>query len=297
MTFLINPLAAFIMMASSPLAYQGDHFNLIPDISPVAALVVAAQAEKAPVEPVRIEKVTEQSLAAEEAEAIAAPRAEVLKEQPQVVLAQADEVEVDAAPEVEVQSEPAPVNTTAVSETERRAILKSAANSLAAAKTAKGRFMQVSPDSTVTEGDFAIRRPGRMRFDYDDPTPVLIVADGTTVAMEDSDLETVDRVPLGSTPLGIILNDKLDFDKDTRVTNVRRTDSNVAITVESRDPEAEGSVTLYFDLPSYQLLSWRALDANRQETLVVLEDMQTNVNVDPRLFRLEDPADKDEDER
>lgn len=297
MTFLINPLAAFIMMASSPLAYQGDHFNLIPDISPVAALVVTAQAEKAPADPVRIEKVTEQSLAAEEAEAVAVPRAEVLDEQPQVVLAQADEVEVDVAPAVEVQPQAAPANTTAVSETERRAILKSAANSLAAAKTAKGRFMQVSPDSTVTEGDFALRRPGRMRFDYDDPTPVLIVADGTTVAMEDSDLETVDRVPLGSTPLGIILNDKLDFDKDTRVTNVRRTDSNVAITVESRDPEAEGSVTLYFDLPSYQLLSWRALDANRQETLVVLEDMQTNVNIDPRLFRLDDPADKDEDER
>ena len=136
-----------------------------------------------------------------------------------------------------------------------------------------------------------------MRFDYDDPTPILIVANGTTVAMEDSDLETVDRVPLASTPLGLILDDELDFETEARVTDVQKTPSEIAITMEDRRGEAEGILTLYFDPASYQLMSWRTLDANQQVTRVALQDIETNVRLDPRLFRLDDPADREEDER
>lgn len=203
----------------------------------------------------------------------------------------------DAAAELAAPVPAATAETDAVSATERRAILKAAATSLSNAKTAKGRFIQVSPDGAVTEGDFALRRPGRMRFDYDAPTPVLIVADGTTVAMEDSELETVDRVPLASTPLGLILDDELDFENEARVTDVRRNESDIAITVEDRSGESEGKLTLYFDASNYQLMSWRAVDANRQTTLVALQDIETNVSLDPRLFILEDPADAEEEER
>ena len=71
----------------------------------------------------------------------------------------------------------------------------------------------------------------------------------------------------------------------------------MAITLESRSDEAEGQLTLYFDSETYALLSWNALDANRQTTLVRLDDVKTNVRIDPRLFILEDPADEEEDER
>lgn len=229
----------------------------------------------------------------------------------QLVLAQAataDVPETGVAPDpVPPRAEPAPAvqpktvqpasDSGAVSATERRAILKAAAASLSAAETARGRFTQVSPNGAYTEGDFALQRPGRMRFDYDEPTPILIVANGTTVAMEDTDLETVDRVPLASTPLGLILDDELDFETEARVTDVRKTASEIAITMQDRSGEAEGEVTLYFDPASYQLMSWRALDANRQVTRVALQDIETNVRLSPRLFRMDDPADEEDDER
>jgi len=223
--------------------------------------------------------------------------------QGEIVLAQADADETPVtgvAPEPTApRAEAAPVRAEsgAVSATERRAILKAAGDSLAAAKTARGRFVQLAPNGSVTKGDFALQRPGRMRFDYDDPTPILIVANGTTVAMEDSDLETVDRVPLSSTPLGLVLDDELDFETEARVTDVQKTTSEIAITMEDRRGEAEGVLTLYFDPASYQLTSWRTLDANQQVTRVVLEDIETNVRLSPRLFRLDDPADEEEDER
>lgn len=233
--------------------------------------------------------------------------------QGEIVLAQAETEDTEekaatpqtgvAPPPPEPRAEPAattsePAKTGgAVSATERRAILKAAAESLSAAETARGRFTQLAPDGSLTQGDFALSRPGRMRFDYDDPTPILIVANGTTVAMEDSDLETVDRVPLASTPLGLILDDELDFETEARVTDVQKTPSEIAITMEDRRGEAEGILTLYFDPASYQLMSWRTLDANQQVTRVALQDIETNVRLDPRLFRLEDPADREEDER
>ncbi|RIJ24033.1 outer membrane lipoprotein carrier protein LolA [Henriciella barbarensis] len=278
MTSLIPALAAFVAIGTGP-------FALTTEFSAVSQQPLAWRvANDAAISNVAVTPVAQ------------AARGEI-------VLAQADADDTPVtgvAPEPEApRAEAAPVRTEfgAVSATERRAILKAAGDSLAAAKTARGRFVQLAPNGSVTEGDFALQRPGRMRFDYDEPTPILIVANGTTVAMEDSDLETVDRVPLSSTPLGLVLDDELDFETEARVTDVQKTTSEIAITMEDRRGEAEGVLTLYFDPASYQLTSWRTLDANQQVTRVVLEDIETNVRFSPRLFRLDDPADEEEDER
>ncbi|MEQ8558094.1 MAG: outer membrane lipoprotein carrier protein LolA [Henriciella sp.] len=273
MTSLLHPLAAVIMMGGVPLAFEADPAFLMP----VSAPVVVHAAQSAPAQ------------TAADQTPQARPVAEPAEERVATDSAQPNET----AEKVTPPSEDPGVLTAA----DRQAILDKAASALASAKTAKGRFTQVSPDGGVTHGDFALRRPGRMRFDYDAPTPILIVSDGTTVAMEDSELETVDRVPLASTPLGLILDDKLDFKSEARVVDVKRGNKEVAITVEDRAGESEGQLTLFFDKATYQLNSWRALDANRQTTLVSLEDVKTNVSVDPRLFIMEDPADEEEDER
>lgn len=278
MTSLLNPLTALVMMGGMPLAQQASHIFVAPASTP--ALVQFAQAAPAQADP---EAQTEQADSP-------APVTFENDKPESAELSQPNETIERATPPEEQNSRGA------LSDAQREDILQKAANALAEAKTAKGRFTQVAPDGSVTYGDFALRRPGRMRFDYDAPTPILIVSDGTTVAMEDSDLETVDRVPLGSTPLGLILDDELDFQTEARVIDVRRGNDQVAITLEDRKGESEGQLTLYFDADSYQLLSWQALDANRQTTLVRLDKVKTNVGVDPRLFLLDDPADE-EDER
>ncbi|MEO0982298.1 MAG: outer membrane lipoprotein carrier protein LolA [Pseudomonadota bacterium] len=180
---------------------------------------------------------------------------------------------------------------------ERDAIVAAAAEALSAVGTAKGRFIQIAPDFSMTEGDFALRRPGRVRFDYDEPAPLLIVADGATVAIEDRDLETLDRVPLGATPLDIILDDDLDFDSEAEVTEVRRANGFVAVTLRDLSEEADGLLTLVFEEESYDLVMWRTLDAAGGITSVELADVETNVRINPRLFRIEDPEDEDDRRR
>ena len=206
---------------------------------------------------------------------------------------------IETGPEV-IEAQPIPeteyVRRGDVPETEWPGILSDASDALAEAKTAKGKFVQTNGDGSVVTGTFALNRPGRMRFDYDDPTPVLIVSDGTTVAMEDTELETVDRVPLGATPLGLILSTELDVDTDIEVLSVLENEDRIGIRVQDATGELEGTLTMVFDKATYDLLGWLAVDGNLQTTVVDLLDIETNVRIDPRLFRLDEDEDE-EDER
>ncbi len=187
---------------------------------------------------------------------------------------------------------PQPVPKT-LSPTERRAVLKAAGEALSAVETARGRFVQVDAAGQLSEGRFALQRPGRMRFDYDDPTPILVAADGVTVAIVDEELETIDRVPLAATPLNLLLDDKLDFETEAEVTDVRRANGLLAVTLRDRNEEADGTLTLIFDAASYQLISWRAEDSNGGLTTVRLSGVETGMRLNPRLFIVEDAETED----
>lgn len=188
------------------------------------------------------------------------------------------------APATPAVSAPAAAPMTAA---ERTKILKSAASSLAAVKTARGNFEQYSPDGSFSTGQFALSRPGKVRFDYDDPVPLVLVADGTTVAIQDSELETTDRVPLSSTPLSLLLSDKLDFEKQAEVIDVRRTGETTNITVRDKSGEMDGTLTIVLAADN-ALTGWRTVDANGGRTSVMLTKVETGAKLNPRLFVLRD---------
>ena len=189
----------------------------------------------------------------------------------------------------------APAELVGLTPAQQSALLEAAADGLAAVETAKGRFSQISNDGSITSGEFALRRPGQMRFDYDDPTPIRIIADGTTVAIEDTALETIDRVPIAATPLGMILSKKLDFEKRANVLSVTQDTGRINIALEDKSDEHEGQLVLMMDASDYELLGWWTLDEAGGITEVLLKDVETGVKLDPKLFRIEDPED-DEDE-
>ena len=174
--------------------------------------------------------------------------------------------------------------------------LERARVSLASAKTASGRFTQANTDGSLYTGEFALSRPGKLRFDYDDPVPVLIVSDGTTVAMEDRDLETIDRIPLGTTPLGLILNDDLRVTDDIIINSVIERETMFEITVEDASGEMPGTLTMLFDKTENALTGWRAVDAEFNTTRVSLLDVETNTRINPSQYILRD-AEDEEDER
>jgi len=192
----------------------------------------------------------------------------------------------DAAPVTPTVT--APAATAALTASERSAILKSVSKAMSDVKTASGKFEQLAPDYSVSTGSFALSRPGKVRFDYDDPTPLLIVSNGATVAMQDSELETTDRVPLGSTPLSLLLDDSLDFETEAQVLDVVRANGRIGVTLQDRSGEMDGTLTLVLADVTKELIGWRTEDSGGNITSVQLVDVEYDKKLNPRLFILKD---------
>lgn len=187
-----------------------------------------------------------------------------------------------AAPTPAVSTPAATGSVTSASE--RKRLLAAAAKSLETAKTARGKFEQIASDDSVSTGWFALSRPGKVRFDYDDPVPLLLVSDGATVALQDSELETTDRVPLSATPLSVLLSAKLDFENDADIVDVRKT--NGVIEIEMADPsgEMDGTLTLLMSETGQELVGWRTVDSSLNTTTVRLEKVEYGKKLNPRMF-------------
>lgn len=163
--------------------------------------------------------------------------------------------------------------------------------------TMRARFTQIAPDGSSAVGSLALARPGRLRFEYDDPNPIRIVADGTTLAIEDQALETVDRVPLRSTPLWWILKPDIDLADDAEVLGMEREFGFLYLTLRDPDEDVEGEVMFVFAEPSYELREWFVTDALGEVTRVSLAGVETGVSLNPRLFVVPETEDRRDSRR
>jgi outer membrane lipoprotein-sorting protein len=152
----------------------------------------------------------------------------------------------------------------------------------------QGRFIQTSPGGGRASGMFYMQRPGRLRFQYDPPATLLIVADGSVVAMRDTELRTTERTPLRSTPLNIILGQTINLERDARILRVSRAGPWLLITARDRGGQTDGQITLQFFGPNAELRSWDVIDATGARTRITLSDLTQPAGFDRALFRLED---------
>ena len=100
--------------------------------------------------------------------------------------------------------------------------LKRVVKYLEGIKTLRGGFIQVSSSSRVSSGKLFMSRPGRMRFEYDPPEAILMIADGLFLVYIDKDLEQTTHVFLKSTPLSFLVQEKIDFKGDVTVTEISK---------------------------------------------------------------------------
>jgi len=160
--------------------------------------------------------------------------------------------------------------------------------SLNAVRRLQGRFIQTSPGGARASGMFYLQRPGRLRFEYDPPATLLIVADGSVVAMRDTELRTTERTPIRSTPLNLILGETINLERDARVLRVSRAGPWLMITARDRSGQTDGQITLQFQGPNADLRSWDVIDATGARTRITLSDVTQPASFDRSLFRLED---------
>jgi outer membrane lipoprotein-sorting protein len=156
-------------------------------------------------------------------------------------------------------------------------------------RTTKARFLQVAPNGAQTQGTAWLERPGRLRFEYDPPANYLLVAGNGLLTFYDAGLKQTSNIPLGSTPLGILLAEHVNFSGDLTVTDFTRYPGQVQVTMVRRANPGEGSLTLFFNDNPLSLRGWAVLDAQRRLTRINLYDIQTGGTFDQHLFVFIDP--------
>ena len=155
-------------------------------------------------------------------------------------------------------------------------------------RTLKGDFVQIDPDGQIDQGSFYLEKPGRMRFEYRPPNPVLIVADGHTVAVSNRKLKTVDRYPLSATPLGLILADDIDLRHDDAILAVRHESGALVVEARTNANRRKPNLAMVFADPVLELRQWTILDDQGLQTTVALRDLEPGATIDGQMFVLKD---------
>jgi outer membrane lipoprotein-sorting protein len=151
-----------------------------------------------------------------------------------------------------------------------------------------GQFIQVGPDGSRVRGEFYIQKPGKVRFEYDPPSPIEIVADGQSVIVRDRKLATQDLYPLSQTPLRFLLSERIDLMRETNVIGVRADDAVVTIIIEERQPLVGTSrLMMMVGAKDNQLKQWTITDPQGYDTTVVVSNLDTSKRPDPGLFKID----------
>lgn len=148
-------------------------------------------------------------------------------------------------------------------------------------------FVQTGADGRVIGGKLYIQKPGRLRFEYDRPSPLEIIADGTSVAVRNRRLNTQDVYFIGQTPLKFLLKPTIDLARDVKILEVTGDTETTTIRVEDRATLGGTSrISLIFRNKDFALVRWLINDAQGGSTMIALNNMDTQKRPDPALFRI-----------
>jgi outer membrane lipoprotein-sorting protein len=187
----------------------------------------------------------------------------------------------------EPEAPAAPATTTAFNPTQRAQVDKISAY-LTSVQQLVGNFVQVGPDGSRVKGEFYIQKPGKVRFEYDAPSPIEIVADGQAVVVRDRRLATQDLYPLSQTPLRFLLAERIDLLKETNVIEVRADEMFVTIKIEEKHAVVGTSrLLMMVGAKDFQLKQWTVTDPQGYDTTVAVSNLDTSKRPDPGLFKID----------
>jgi outer membrane lipoprotein-sorting protein len=181
---------------------------------------------------------------------------------------------------------PKPGNSTAF-DAKQRALVDRVNAYLSSVQSMVGDFTQVAPDGAKTSGKFYLQKPGRLRFEYNPPSPVELIADGQSMVVRDRKLATQDLYPLSQTPLRFLLADRIDLLKDTDLVGVYADNMFVTMVIEQRQIiGGTYRLMLMFSGKDLELKQWTVTDPQGYDTTVAVFNLDKSKKPDPDLFKI-----------
>lgn len=169
------------------------------------------------------------------------------------------------------------------------ATLRQIEQSLNLVRSLKTDFIQRAPDGSVAEGVLYLERPGKLRFDFGNDAPFLVVSNGSLLTFVDYEVKQVTRWPIKKTPLGILVDDNIKFDSTIEVPDIIRFAGLIKVPVIDPKRQEYGYIILIFEESTMELRAWEVVDAQGYTTRVALVNPEYNVAIDDKNFKFKDP--------
>ncbi|CAN7237246.1 outer membrane lipoprotein carrier protein LolA [Phyllobacterium sp. LjRoot231] len=160
------------------------------------------------------------------------------------------------------------------------------ANKFSSVKTLTGNFVQFGPRGDQTEGTFYIERPGKIRFNYNKPSPIRVISDGQSVVINNRKLDTWDLYPLSKTPLKLLLSDQIDLSAKS-VKSVKQESDMTTIVLGDKSIFGNSTISMMFDPKTSDLRQWTITDAQGLDTTVMITDVRTGVRFADDMFKID----------
>ncbi len=173
---------------------------------------------------------------------------------------------------------------------DREQILSKVEDNLNRIRSLKATFIQRGPEGNVDEGTIFLERPGKIRFEYDNDNPILVVSNGDMLSFIDYEIKQVSRWPIDKTPLNVLVDDHIDLkDQDIEIPEMLRFAGLIKMSVIQPDQKDQGYITLIFEESTMELKSWEVVDVQGYTTRIALLNPEYNVSVDEKQFTFDDP--------
>ena len=151
-------------------------------------------------------------------------------------------------------------------------------------RTLKSNFVQLSPQGDLAQGEFDLSKPGKLRFAYNPPSPILIGATNGDIYVKNAQLNTVDRTSLSDTPLDLLLNQDVDLRHNPAVTGVEEQQGTLVVHARANTTRSQGNISLVFSYPALELRQWMVKDNQGGVTTVALTGLQMGAALPDSLF-------------
>lgn len=214
--------------------------------------------------------------------------------EPAMLLAQAGKPEVTGTtrPPDPIIPDPrrnVPASIFATFDANQKAAAGRVSSYLSSLRALAGKFVQIGPDGSRSTGEFYIQKPGKVRFEYDPPSPIAMISDGSSLVIRDTRLATQDVYPLSQTPLRYLLSDRIDLMRETNVVAVTSDDLYISVIIEEKQALVGTSrLMLMVGVKDGKLKQWTITDPQGYDTTVAIYNLNPTAKLDPALFRIND---------
>ena len=152
--------------------------------------------------------------------------------------------------------------------------------------TLQAEFIQIDHYGNSKSGILRIAKPGKIRFEYNKPSSIIIISDGKYIIFFDKELEQINRIPKNKIPIKFLIDDKFSFKKNEILIKNLNYDGNViSITIKDNKNHFSGDLTLLFEDKPLMLRQWIIQDSQGFTTKVSLQEISTDIVIDDTYFK------------